>query len=178
MANTDAPRGLKPRNGYGGLSPRVRKYKAGTTTNIGRGDVVAIAANGRIHRVATTTGSDLIVGVAATYNATPASGVTTPADVYVYDDPNQEFVIQDDGASATPAQASLGATYPLVLGTPNTTTGQSIQELDISAPGAAATDPLLAVEFVQGPGFEIGKYANIVVRLNRHLYKTGTTGVN
>jgi hypothetical protein len=65
-----------------------------------------------------------------------------------------------------------------VLGTPNTTTGQSIQELDISAPGAAATDPLLAVDFLTGPALEIGAYANIIVRLNRHLYKTGATGVN
>jgi hypothetical protein len=178
MANIDAPRGLRPLNGNGGSSPRLRKYKAGTTTNIGRGDVVAIASNGRAHRVATTTGSDLIVGVAATYVATPASGVTTPPDVWVYDDPDQLFVIQDDGAGATPAQASLGATYPLVLGSPNTTTGQSIQELDISAPGAAATDPLLAVDFLTGPAMEIGANANMIVRLNRHLYKTGATGVN
>jgi hypothetical protein len=177
MANVDAPRGLRPLHGYGGLGPRMKKYKAGTTTTIGRGDVVAIAANGRIHRVATTTGSDLIVGVAATANVSVPAG-DNPADVWVYDDPNQLFTIQDDGAGATPAQASLGATYPLVLGTPNTTTGQSIQELDISAPGAASTDTLLAVDFVTGPALEIGKYATIIVRLNRHLYKTGTTGVN
>lgn len=176
MANTDNASGLKPWNGNG-VPPRLRVYKGGTTTSIGRGDVVALATNGRVHRVATTTGSATIVGVAANYVAAPASGVTTPPDVWVYDDPNQDFVIQDDGDGATPSQATVGATFPLILGTPNTVTGSSIQELDISAPGTTSGDPLLATGFIEGPGHEIGKYAKIIVRLNRHLYKTGSAGI-
>lgn len=178
MANLDAPVGLAPWNGDQSGPPRLRLYKGGTTTSIGRGDVVAVASNGRVHRTATTTASDLVVGVSAQYVAAPAAGVTATPDVWVYDDPNQVFVIQDDGAAATPAQASLFATYPLVLGTPNTTTGSSIQELDISGPGAAATDPLLAIGYVEGPDKDISKNAKFLVRLNRHVQKTGTTGVN
>lgn len=177
MANTDAPRGFRPYNGSGDAPPRMRVYKAGTTTSIGRGDIVALAANGRIHRIATTTGSAAIVGVAATYNATPVAGVTTPADVWVYDDPGQIFECQDDGASATPAQANVGSTFVVVLGTPTAATGQSIQELDASSTGVAATDPLVVVGFQEGPGREIGKYASTLVRLNRHLYMTGSAGI-
>lgn len=177
MANLDAPRGLRPVRGTGDSSPRMNVYKAGTTTSIGRGDVVALATNGRIHRVATTTGAATIIGVAATYNATPVAGVTEPVDVWVYDDPTQLFEIQDDGAGATPAQSSVGATFPLVLGTPSTTTGQSIQELDISAPGTTSGDPLLLVGFITGPGRDIDKNASCIVRLNRHLFKTGSAGI-
>lgn len=176
MANVDAPRGLAPWNGNG-KPPRLRKYLAGTTTSIGRGDVVALATNGRIHRIATTTGSARIVGVAANYNATPASGVTTPAEVWVYDDPQQIFVAQDDGDSATPSQAVVGATFAMILGAPNTLTGQSIQEIDASASGTATTDPLIVVGFVTGGGLTIGKYANTLVQLNRHLYDTRSAGI-
>lgn len=176
MANIDAPRGLTPWNGDGS-SPRLRLYKGGTTTSVGRGDVVALASNGRIHRIATTTGSASIVGVAANYVAAPASGVTTPTDVWVYDDPHQSFVIQDDGDSATPAQSSVGSTFAMILGAPNTTTGNSIQEIDASATGVATTDPLLVTGFLEGPGFEIGKYAKHIVQLNRHIYRHRSAGI-
>jgi hypothetical protein len=178
MANTDNPRGLRPIRGNNEGGPRLTLYKGGTTTSIGRGDVVALATNGRVHRVATTTASGAVIGVAANYVAAPAAGVTATPDVWVYDDPAQLFEIQDDGAGATPAQAIVGATFPLVLGTPNTTTGSSIQELDISAPGTAATDPLHVVGFVEGVNRDASaKYASIIVRLNRHLFMTGSAGI-
>ena len=176
MANSDAPNGSKPWNGNG-VPPRLRLYKGGTTTSIGQGDIVALATNGRVHRIATTTGSARIVGVAAHYVAAPASGVTTAPDVWVYDDPEQIFVIQDDGAAATPAQASVGATAPVVLGTPNTTTGRSIQELDISGLGTSTIDVFVVLGFLEGPSFEIGKNAKMLVRLNRHLLKIGSAGI-
>ena len=177
MANIDAPRGLVPHNGDNGNAPRMRLMKAGTTTSIGRGDIVALAANGRVHRIATTTGSAAIVGVAANYVAAPAAGVTTPPDVWVYDDPHQTFVIQDDGEAATPAQSSVGSTFAMILGTPNTTTGSSIQEIDASATGVATTDPLVVMGFLEGPGHEIGKYAKHLVMLNRHIYRHRSAGI-
>ena len=174
MANTDAPMGLKPWAGGSDGPPRMRLYVGGSTTNIGRGDVVALAANGRIHRIVTTTGSAAIVGVAANYVATPT---TNTPEVWVYDDPDQLFVVQDDGAAATPAQASVGATFAMILGAPNTTTGNSIQEIDASASGTTSTDPLIVLGFVQGAGFEIGKNAKHIVKLNRHLYRAGSAAI-
>lgn len=178
MANTDAPRGLRPISGPGGGSPLLIVRPAGTTTSIFRGDVVALATNGRVHRVATTTGSARIVGVAANFVlATSGVGATTAQDCWIYADPDQLFEIQDDGASATPAESSIGATYPLVIGAGNSTTGKSIFELDISAPGTTSLDPLLAVGFKEGPTYEIGKYATFLVKLNRHLFKSGSAGI-
>jgi hypothetical protein len=139
---------------------------------------VARATNGRVHRIATTTGSARIVGVAANYvNATSGTGATTAQDVWVYDDPNQLFEIQDDGAAATPARSDLGATFALIVGAGNTTTGQSIFEIDASASGTASTDPILAIDFKVGPTFEVGKNATWIVRLNRHLYRSASAGI-
>jgi hypothetical protein len=177
MANKNFPRGFAPYN-PDGRQVRKQVYKAGTTTNIGVGDVVALATNGRIHRMATTTGTARIIGIAATsVNAGVAPASTTAADIWVYDDPDQLFECQDDGVGATPAQASVGATAPLVLGSPNTTTGKSIQQLDISGLGTTALQPLQIVGFIQGPDRAIDKNASIIVRLNRHLYKTGSAGI-
>jgi hypothetical protein len=177
MANKDFARGFAPYNPDGN-PPRKQVYKAGTTTNIGAGDIVALATNGRIHKIGTTTGSAKIIGVAANFvNASVSPASVTPADVWVYDDPDQLFECQDDGAAATPAQASVGATYPVVLGSPNTTTGKSIQELDISGVGTTSLQALQLVGFIQGPDKAIDKNASCIVRLNRHLYKQGSVGI-
>lgn len=174
MANTDNARGLTPYNPQGG-SPRIRKYKNSATTDTFRGDVVAVNASGVVHRIATTTGSAAIVGVAA--NFIDASGSTSQQDVWVYDDPNQLFLIQDDGDAATPAQTSVGSTFVLIVTAGSTTTGQSKFELDASATGVTSTDPLLVHGFITGPTLTIGKYANHIVGLNRHLFKKGSAGI-
>ncbi len=171
MANIDRPRGLAP------LSPilRVRKYKANTTTDIYRGDVVQFAATGKIDSITTTTGANTIIGVAA--NRVDASASATAQDCWVYDHPSQEFTIQDDGAAGTPAQADIGATAVLVLTTGNSTSGQSKVELDISGLGAAATDPLMLLGFITGGGLEIAKFATYRVSLNRHQYSAASAGI-
>src|SRR6185436_2367509 len=158
MANIDAPRGLAPYQGQGN-TPRLKKYVNSTTTATGRGDIVAINSSGVVHRIATTRGSGKIVGVAA--NCVAAAAAST--DVWVYDDPDQQFIMQDDGDSATPSQANVGSTFALIIGAPSSTTGQSIFEIDASATGTAATDPILVQGFVTGPAQSIGKNATTIV---------------
>lgn len=174
MANTDNPRGLTPYSPTG-ETVRCRKYKGSTTTDIFRGDVLACNASGVVHAIVTTTGSAAIVGVAA--NHIDASASTSSQDVYVYDDPNQLFLIQDDGASATPAQTSVGSTFVLIVTTGDTVTGQSKMELDASSTGVTSTDPVQVQGFITGPTLAIGKYATHIVALNRHLYKKGSAGI-
>ena len=177
MANVDQPNGFRPFS-KNGTAPRMTRYLAGTTTSIFRGDVVAIAANGRIHRIATTTGSAQVIGVAANFvNATSAPGSTTPQSVWVYDDPHQEFIVQDDGDAATPAYAAVGASYALIVTAGTTTTGQSIMEVDASAAGTVSTDAVIVRGFLEGGAHEIGKYSKMVVALSRHKYKTNTVGI-
>lgn len=173
MANTSNARGLAPYQGAGG-TPRLKKYKASTTTATYRGDVVALNASGVVHPIATTTGSAKIVGVAANY---VAAGGSTNGDVWVWDDPDQQFLITDDGLAATPSQVYVGSTFALIVGAGNTTTFQSNMTLDASSTGVSATQPLLVQGFVTGPTLAIDKYATEIVMLNRHIYKKGSTGV-
>lgn len=171
MANADAPYGLRPRYG----NAKTNQYSAGTTTDIFKGDVVSIDTNGHVATILTTTGSATVLGVAA--NFVDASASSSAQNVWVYDNPHEEFVLQDDGASGTPALDSTGATAPLVITTGNTTSGQSKHELDISGLGTAATDPLVILGFITGPGRVIGKNADIVVKLNRHIRAMGSSGI-
>lgn len=176
MANADRPRGLTPYMGAGG-TPKMKKYRNSTTTDTFRGDAVALDANGKVHRIATTTGSARILGVAA--NFVDASASSSAQDVWVYDDPDQQYLIQDDGTgvTTTTVRAAVGSTFPFIIGAGNTTTGQSIFEVDGSATGVTSTDPLLVQGYVEGPLNEVGANATWIVTLNRHLYKKGSAGI-
>ena len=176
MANLDQPSGMYPYQGAGG-TPKLKKYKNSTTTDTFTGDVVALNASGVVHRIATTTGSARIVGVAA--NFVDASDSTTNQSVWVWDDPDQQFVDQDDGTGVTTAtvNASVGSTFPFIIGAGNTTTGRSIFEMDGSATGVTSTDPLMAQGVLEGPKHEIGANAKRIVTFNRHIYRKGSAGI-
>lgn len=175
MANTHNARGFSPMRGSNGGEPRVRKYSANVTTDIFRGDLVQLLATGRVKTITTTTSVASAIGVAA--NRIKHGDSSSAQDIWVYDDPDQEFEVTDDGAAATLSASDVGATFALILTTGNTTTGQSKHEIDASASGAATTDAVILEGFKQGPSFTIGKYASEVVRLNRHIWKTGSAGI-
>ncbi len=175
MANTDNPRGFSPIRGNSDGPPKRSKYPCNTTTDVFQGDVVQLLANGRVKSITTTTGNAAIVGVAANY--VDASDSSDAQDIYVYDDPDQRFMGQDDGDSATPSAAVVGATFALILTTGNTVTGLSKQEIDASAAGVATTDPVIVEGFVQGPKQEIGKYATHIFKLNRHIFNPKSAGI-
>lgn len=171
MANIDAPRGLAPV----GKIVRLRKYLGNTTTDIFQGDVVQIQANGHVKTIVTTTGSVAQIGVANNFN--DASASATAQGVWVYDHPDQEFSIQDDGASGTPNQDNVGATAVLVITAGSTTTGRSAHELDISGIGVAADDAVQILGFITGGELEIAKFATFRVKLKRHLYANAIVGI-
>ena len=177
MPNVDQPNGFRPFT-KNGTAPQMTRYLAGTTTSIFRGDVVAVAANGRVHRLATTTGSAQVIGVAANFiNGTSAPGSTTAQNVWVYDDPHQLFIVQDDGDAATPAYSAVGASYALIVTAGTTTSGQSIMEVDASAAGTVSTDAVIVHGFLEGGAYEIAKNSKMVVSLSRHKYKTNVVGI-
>jgi hypothetical protein len=175
MANTHNPRGFIPLRGSTGGEPRIRKYAANVTTDVFKGDIVQLLASGHVKSITTTTGTAPMLGVAA--NRIKHGDSASAQDIWVYDDPDQEFEVTDDGAAATLSAADVGATFALILNTGNTTTGISKQELDASASGAATTDGVILEGFKTGPSFTIGKYASAIVKLNRHIWKTGSAGI-
>lgn len=95
---------------------------------------------------------------------------TIQADVI--DDPNQLFIIQcDDGF----VQANIGKNADVVTGSGNTTTGQSVMELDSSTIAKTAALNLKIVGLYDVPGNDFGTNAVAVVKINEHLY--GSAGV-
>ena len=90
----------------------------------------------------------------------------------VIDDPNQLFIIQNDGTSTA---ADYGKNADIVVGTGSTTTGVSANELDTSSIATTAALNLKIVGLWDIPGNAVGEFAVVVVKINEHLY--GSAGV-
>ena len=90
----------------------------------------------------------------------------------VIDDPNQLFIIQNDGTSAA---ANYGKNADVVMGTGSTTTGVSGMELDTSTIAKTAALNVKIVGLWDVPNNAVGENAVVVVKINEHLY--GSAGV-
>ena len=194
MANVDAPRGLVPvkmlGNKYETAGFSTYKVASGYNQNLFNGQAVQLAADGTIEKaVDGQSNSAKIVGIAAGVNYTdstgkpvwknywPASTATqgsVDAEIKVYDDPDQLFIVQSDGASD---QTAVGANAPMVgNANGNTTNGMSSMELDHSGLGAA-DEQLRVIGIVQDPDNTAGlTNVDLVVRINDHAY-TNLAGI-
>jgi hypothetical protein len=90
----------------------------------------------------------------------------------VIDDPNQLFIIQNDGTSAV---TDYGLNADIVIGTGSTTTGVSANVLDTSSIATTAALNLKIVGLWDTPNNSVGANAVVVVKINEHLY--GSAGV-
>jgi hypothetical protein len=90
----------------------------------------------------------------------------------VIDDPNQLFIIQNDGTSAV---TDYGLNADIVVGTGSTTTGVSANVLDTSSIATTAALNLKIVGLWDTPNNSVGANAVVVVKINEHLY--GSAGV-
>jgi len=90
----------------------------------------------------------------------------------VLDDPNQLFLIQNDGTSVA---ANYGKNADIVVGTGSTTTGVSANELNTGTIATTAALNLKIVGLWDVPNNAIGEFAVVVVKINEHLY--GSAGV-
>lgn len=90
----------------------------------------------------------------------------------VLDDPNQLFIIQNDGTSAV---TNYGKNADVVMGTGSTTTGLSGMELSTSTIANTAALNLKIVGLWDVPNNAVGEFAVVVVKINEHLY--GSAGV-
>ena len=90
----------------------------------------------------------------------------------VLDDPNQLFLIQNDGTSVA---ANYGKNADVVVGTGSTTTGVSANELNTGTIATTAALNLKIVGLWDVPNNAIGEFAVVVLKINEHLY--GSAGV-
>ena len=192
MANKDAAFGLRPVGKLGSdiNNAGTSKYIIldGYGTAIYKGDPVLLANDGTIQVQNAATTNNIGVFNGCFYNDPttqkptwsnyyPGSITPTVGDIeaYVYDDPNQLFLIQDEG---TLAQTNVGnnadiATY--VAG--STINGQSKVELSSTAAATAATFRIVRISEDPENSDVSSANANWVVRYNEHLYYNDSTGI-
>lgn len=191
MANVSEKFGLRPYRKLDGtpLVGAQNRYtiKAGYASAIFQGDLVVPTSTGNIER-ATAGSSAAVVGVfnGVFYNdpttgkptfknyypggVTPSQGDITAA---VVDDPDAVFLIDSDEAFT---RADLFTNYSITNNTGNVQTGISKVQLDKSATGTASTFVIQAIDISQDPSNSdtAAVNGNILVRINRHFFRTGT----
>ena len=191
MANVDKAFGLRPYKGAGWPVQQANKYNispsSGYGTSIYQGDIV-IFSGGYIETAAASSAN--IVGVFShTYyvasdgtptfkNYYPASTTALGSgaiEVYIYDDPNQLFLVQADGASAVTC-IGRNADTDGIGG--STTTGVATRELDSTSINTTLALQLKIVGAVQDDsnGDLTANNANLVVLINEHYMRGGVAG--
>lgn len=159
-ATASAPFGLIPVEGI--VPAQTNAYIVGTSAGaIQIGDVVVLGTDGLVQVAASGllsvagTGVTTVIGVAAQgLAASPAAGT----EILVYDDPNQIFVIQDDGNAAggmqTTGVGSIGLTFGFAATAGSTTLERSGMVLKGTSGSTAQTLPfkVLGQHRVEGAG--------------------------
>jgi hypothetical protein len=200
MPNINAPSGFVPRKTLTGASwnGAVNRYYVPSTNTdmISVGDAVKSATGGDangVPAVQKALGTDavrgVVVGVSVAGDSTSLNGVTLdlsqqniPAaktkDYYVFvvDDPNVVFSIQDDGLSALTASAcNKNATFTVV--NPTSPRQNSASVLSTASVANTATLNLRIMGLDVVPGNTYGAYARWLVKFNLHELANGTAGV-
>lgn len=166
MANSDRPKGFEPV----GEVKRVNPYVADAACY--PGDVLERTATGKVQPIADGAVGTQIVGVAASYAAADGD------EVMVYDDPNQLYRVQADGADVD-AQTDLGTNYDILNTAGNSTYKISRMELDSDTAATTAATPLILIRIESADDNALGANVDCIVKLNMHVYEgaiTGSTG--
>jgi len=201
MANNDAPFGLRPVRYKGGAAytGAANPYyvPSGDSTALFVGDPVIIVGDSNDNEIfgfppgslsevtrATVGDGNAITGVVVGVMASDQTSLTyraasTERVVWVADDPNLIFHIQDDGVSALTAD-SVGLNAVLIAThAGSTVTGLSGMELDTDsdAPAADASNQLTILGLARLQNNEIGANAIWDVSINNHTQAHGAVGV-
>jgi hypothetical protein len=171
MPNINAPNGFWPtmRNDGGGETKFVNFDKAaGLGTAIFRGDLVTRLTDNTISPVI-TPGTTPMQGVALTGGA--ASTLTRHRVAASVD---AVLEAQMNGAFA---MADLGLNANAVIGAGDALTGMSGHQVNSTGIATTATLDLKLDQFLTSPTNEVGSFARVLVRINRHQRLSGTAGI-
>ena len=196
MANIDAPFGLRPVGYLNGAAytGQARKYYVpasdGTALYIGTPVKLGGSADplGYYPGVTAASSTNVLVGVvvgfdpvegagASQANSTLYRAASTERYVYVADDPNIIFEIQEasGGTALTVTEVGLNANWSGSGGSTNT--GLSAIELDNSTEATTATLDFQILGVAPLAGNALGEHCVWRVKLNNHQLVDGTTGV-
>jgi hypothetical protein len=175
QANTNNPFGFQPVESASVPAP-TRMYQTSTdNVEIGMGDLVVVTTGGFVAKalsgasgIVSGTGANQILGVAAQYMA----ALSTDGRLLVYDDPDQNYVVQDNGAATSGMQRiSIGQSFSVnVTATANAFTGRSAMVLlSTSNVGSTAGRPVkvIAMHPIEGTSFPTasGQWRKWIVKL-------------
>lgn len=198
MANVDAPRGFKPVRYMSGApyngAANAYSTATGDNTAIFIGDPVIISGTaqtigGVIYQdVDQAATGDVVVGVVVGVDPVLGSGAngrdsavhrlaSTQRIVYVADDPNLLFEIQEVSGGTALTANDIGLNANFVVGSGNATTGLSGVELNNSGEATTNTLDVQIVGFQNRPDNEVGEHAKWLVRINRHQRANQVAGI-
>ena len=191
MANVSEKFGLRPYRKLDGtpLAGAQNRYtvKANYGTAIFQGDLVIPTSTGNIERFVYNT-TYAVVGVfngvfytdpttqkPTWRNYYPGSINASDITAFVVDDPDAVFLVD---SVETFARTGLFNNYSVTNTTGVTQTGISKVQLDTSTAGTATTFVIQAIDISQDPDNSDTSAANgnVLVRINNHFYRSGTTG--
>lgn len=152
MANRDEPQGFRPK----GEPKRLTAYVA---AGIIYPQEAVKLSSGKVTQAA--GGAEALLGVAASYAAADGD------EVMVYDDPDQEYIVQADEADID-AQADIGKNAPVVATAGDAAYRIARQELDSSLAAADADLPLLIKGIDKRPNNALGAQVDCIVKISRN----------
>ena len=181
MANTSFPKGLFPVKPTRG-TVQINYYRADTAAALYLHQPVTLNSNGKIIPATCGSGNAILGsaecflrdGLSAPVETNPylPAATTPPVFVGVADDPNQEFMIEEDTGGSALALTNVGnlADFTYLATTGNTTTGLSNAVLDRSGVQTDSGQFLLKSLLYSADGDnDYGNYAKWVVRINEHF---------
>jgi hypothetical protein len=192
MANSNTPRGLIPVRGVNSQTvsggPRLYSHAAGDSVQIMVGDPVKIAGTAQTINGITTpdvvraaTG-DVIAGVCvgilpATRDTLIYGAASTAYQLFVDDDPNSLFEIQDVNSGTPLTTADVGLNVNFVVAAGNTYLGTSGVTLDNTTEATTNTLDLKLVDVVNRADVDnTSSPLRFLVRINRHLMSNQVAG--
>lgn len=190
MANSDNAFGLRPVQKMDGSAwtgaANLYYIPSSDTTAAYVGGLVKLAGSADSDGVPSVTANvsaaDVVVGVIVGFDGTQDSNTyrtaSTERYVWVCDDPNVLFEVQEDGDTTPIAAASVGLNATLInLTSGSTSTGRSSIEIDSDTVATTTTLDVQIRRLINRPDNVIGANAKWLVQLNNHQFVDGTTGV-
>lgn len=192
MANADTPFGLRPVRYLSGApyNGACNRYYIPSTDSDGPnyiGQLVKPAGSADADGVMTVTGNvstgNAVLGpIVAVEPITRSSNIYREDDtaryVWVADDPDLLFAVQDD-AAATPTAGIVGNAADLTgLTSGSTASGLSSTEISMATVTSSGdgTEDVIIMGLYNTPDNTIGNNAKWLVRLNNHFFTDASTG--
>jgi hypothetical protein len=181
MANENLPIGAIPVNmPYGNVRCRRYTVAVANATDIFIGDPVLLINTGTVIRATGGAGNYLCGFVLGCFDTTGAPlgylPTITAGYVLVADDPEQQFILQEDGVTTPLALEDVGEGVDLIIGTGSTFRNRSGTMIDSNTVGTGVTTQLRILAKQERVNNDLGAYCKWIVKINCHQLQCGVVG--